>query len=131
MLTRQIQLVDGKASDIGKAIREQWRAQQQRAKWIVDNPQMRSIIAGYDAKLTEHWSDRHVQMVEDCEGLDESELKARGLKLLRWTHEEAPTQVEPIAHDWHGHYYVRGTYQVLAIDLEVGWHPNYLKLLEE
>lgn len=131
MLIRQIGLVDGRASDINKAIREQWRAKEQRSKWIVDNPQMRSTIVSYDTQLTERWSDRHVQMTEDCADLDPSEVRAKGLELLRWTHEHAPNQVEPIAHDWNGHYYVRGTYQVLAIGLQVGWHPDYLKLLKE
>lgn len=131
MLYRQIALVDGKASDVAKAVREQWRAKEQRSKWIIDQPQMRSKIAGYDAKLTEHWSDRHVQMVESCEDLDASQVRAKGLELLRWTHESAPNQVEPIAPSWQGHYYVRGTYQVLAIDLQVGWHADYRTLLKE
>lgn len=131
MLYRQIELVGGKPSDVTKAVREQWRAKEQRAKWITDNPQMRSKIATYDAKLTEHWSDRHVRMTEDCEGLDPAQVQAQGLDLLRWTHDFAPNQVEPIAPSWQGHYYVRGTYQVLAIDLQVGWHADYRKLLKE
>ena len=131
MLYRQIGLVGGRPSDIAKAVREEWRAKEQRAKWIVDNPGMRSKIDGYDAKLTEHWADRHAELAEDCEELDESEVKAKGLELLRWTHKDAPSQVEPIAPSWNGHYYIRGTYQVLAIDLQVGWHPDYRKLLEE
>ncbi|MGY2172866.1 ABC-three component system protein [Pseudomonas gingeri] len=131
MLYRQIALVDGKGSDVSRAVREQWRAKEQRSKWIVDNPQMRSKIAGYDSKLTEYWSDRHVQMAEDCEDLDASQVRAKGLELLRWTHEFAPNQVEPISPSWQGHYYVRGTFQVLAIDLQVGWHADYRKLLKD
>ncbi|RMU02066.1 hypothetical protein ALP36_101751, partial [Pseudomonas syringae pv. coriandricola] len=130
MLYRQIALVGGKGSDVSRAVREQWRAKEQRSKWIIDNPQMRSKIAGYDAKLTEHWSDRHVQMAEDCEDLDADQVRAKGLELLRWTHAFAPNQVEPIAPSWQGHYYVRGTFQVLAIDLQVGWHADYRKLLK-
>ncbi|RMO45376.1 hypothetical protein ALQ40_03362 [Pseudomonas syringae] len=131
MLYRQIALVGGKGSDVSRAVREQWRAKEQRSKWIIDNPQMRSKIAGYDAKLTEHWSDRHVQMAEDCEDLDADQVRAKGLELLRWTHAFAPNQVEPIAPSWQGHYYVRGTFQVLAIDLQVGWHADYRKLLKD
>ncbi len=129
MLYRQIELVGGKPSDMQKAVREEWRAKMQRAKWIVDNPSMRSKIAGYDTKLTEQWSDRHSEMADDCEGLNEGEIEALGLELLRWSHKEAPTQVEPISRSWNGHYYVRGTYQVLAIDLLVGWHADYRKRL--
>ena len=28
-------------------------------------------------------------------------------------------------------YYIRGSYQVLAIGLQVGWHPHYKALLQE
>lgn len=131
MLYRQIDLVRGKPSDVTRAVREQWRASQQRAKWIVDKPQMRSKIVSYDAKLTEYWSDLHIRMKEDCEGLDPSEIEAKGLELLRWTHDHAPKDVEPIAPSWSGHYYVRGTYQVLAIDRLVGWHVDFLNLLKD
>ncbi len=131
MLTRQIELVNGRPSDIAKAIRAQWRAKEQRSSWINSNPQMRSIIASYDSVLTERWSDRHIQMVEDCADIEPAQVQAKGLELLRWTHELAPNQVEPIAHGWSAHYYVQGTYQVLAIDLHVGWHADYLKLLKD
>ncbi|MBE8717109.1 hypothetical protein C4F51_07890 [Cellvibrio sp. KB43] len=131
MLTRQIELVNGRPSDIAKAIRAQWRAKEQRSSWINNNPQMRSTIASYDSVLTERWSDRHTQMVEDCADVEQAQVEARGLELLRWTHELAPNQVEPIAHGWSAHYYIQGTYQVLAIDLHVGWHADYLKLLKD
>jgi hypothetical protein len=131
LLTRQIALVNGRPSDIAKAIRAQWRAKEQRSSWITNNPEMRSKIAGYDTVLTERWSDRHTQMVEDCAELEPAQVAHKGLELLRWTHENAPTQVEPIARGWTAHYYVQGTFQVLAIDLRVGWHANYMKLLKD
>ncbi|WP_256587731.1 ABC-three component system protein [Pseudomonas sp. GW531-T4] len=131
MLYRQIALVGGKPSDISKAVREQWRAVNQRAKWILEKPQLRSKIASYDAKLQESWSDIHTRMVEDCEACSSEEIASMGLDVLRWTHDSAPKEVEPISSSWSGHYYVRGTYQLLAIDLKVGWHAQYLKLLKE
>jgi hypothetical protein len=130
-LARQIKLVDGTRSDHSRAIREEWKAREQRSKWLNSNPAMASVIKEYDSILEEHWSDRHSQMAEGCAELDEREKCASGLKILRWTHEEAPQVVRPIAESWNGAYYVRGSYQVLAIDLQVGWHPDYKKLLAE
>lgn len=129
MLARQIDLVKGKASDLEKAIREEWKAREQRARWVDGNPAMAAKINDYDLVLREHWSDRHTQMVEDCAELDDGQRCGSGLKLLRWTHNEAPTTVRPIAEGWGAAYYVRGTYQVLAINLKVGWHPDYVTLL--
>jgi hypothetical protein len=129
MLARQIQLVEGKTSDLSKAIREEWKAREQRAKWVNGSPAMAATINEYDLLLEEHWSDRHGQMVEECAELDHKEKCQSGLKILRWTHEDAPGAVRPIAQGWNAAYYVRGSYQVLAIDLKVGWHADYTKLL--
>jgi hypothetical protein len=130
MLARQIELVEGKPSDLEKAIREEWKAREQRARWVASNPAMAAKIIDYDLVLGEHWSDRHTQMVEECAELEAGEKCVAGLKLLRWTHNDAPTTVRPIAESWGAAYYVRGSYQVLAINLNVGWHPDYKTLLE-
>lgn len=131
MLIRQIKLVEGKRSDQAKAMREEWKAREQRSKWLRDNPAMASVIHEHDLVLIEHWSDRHSQMVEDCAELDNTHKCDSGLNLLRWTHNEAPSVVRPVVDKWNAAYYVRGSYQVLAIDLEVGWHPEYRTLLKE
>jgi hypothetical protein len=131
MLARQVKLVAGKPSDLSKAIREEWKAREQRAKWLDGSPAMAATINDYDIVLKEHWSDRHGQMAEECAELDQTAKCKSGLKILRWTHEDAPTVVRPIAQGWSAAYYVRGSYQVLAIDLKVGWHADYAKLLGE
>lgn len=129
MLTRQIRLVLGKPSDLSKAIREEWKAREQRSKWINEKPSMATVIGEYDRVLQEHWSDRHGQMVEDCDGVEDSHKCAAGLTILRWSHEVAPSVVRPIAEGWNVPYYVRGSYQILAINLTVGWHADYFVLL--
>ncbi|HEU5207978.1 MAG TPA: ABC-three component system protein [Longimicrobiales bacterium] len=131
MLARQISLVKGAQSDLGRAIREEWRARQQRSKWTNDNPRMRSVIGEYDRILTEHWSDKHERLREECAELDEDGKCSKGLLLLRWSHDDAPQVIRPIADEWKAAFYVRGSFQVLAINREVGWHPDYLDLLRD
>lgn len=130
MLARQIDLVKGKPFDLTRAIREEWKAREQRGRWVTSNPAMRSKVTNYDQVLCEHWADRHDEMVETCDGLDVEARCAAGLKLLRWTHNEAPNAVQQIAQGWVAPYYVRGSYQVLAINLRVGWHPDFDSLLK-
>lgn len=129
MLARQIELVKGKSFDLKRAIREEWKAREQRGRWTAGNPAMKAKITAYDHVLHEHWLDRHDEMVEACVELDTDGKRAFGLDLLRWTHNEAPKTVQPIAVGWGAPYYVRGSYQVLAINLKVGWHPNYRTML--
>ena len=126
-LIAQIDLVKGRDSDKTKAIREEWRAREQRSKWVLKNPGMSSTIHEYDVLLKEYWEDKHLAMCENCENSDESKKCNEGLELLRWTHNDAPNQIRPIAEDWSSAYYVRGSYQVLAINLTIGWHPDYIE----
>jgi len=129
MLTRQIALVKGSDSDVDRAIREEWRARSQRARWTNENPALGAMINDYDAVLTEHWQDRHDEMSESCADLEDDAKCTSGLDLLRWTHNAAPTTVRSIQEGFAAAYYVRGSYQVLAISLQVGWHPDFKVLL--
>ncbi|NUJ81678.1 hypothetical protein HUN39_16925 [Methylocystis sp. FS] len=125
MLARQIELVKGKSFDLKRAIREEWKAREQRGRWAAGNPAMKAKITAYDHVLREHWSDRHDEMADACAALEDDKKCASGLELLRWTHNEAPITIRPIAEGWGAAYYVRGSYQVLAINLQVGWHPDF------
>ncbi|UZK68788.1 hypothetical protein OKW76_12160 [Sphingomonas sp. S1-29] len=129
MLTRQIALVKGRDSDVDRAIREEWRARSQRARWTNENPALGAMINDYDLVLTEHWQDRHDEMSESCVDLEDDTKCTSGLDLLRWTHNSAPTAVRSIQEGFAAAYYVRGSYQVLAISLQVGWHPDFKVLL--
>lgn len=129
MLARQIELVKGEKFDLQRAIREEWRAREQRARWLSSNPAMAAKITNYDFVLREYWSDKHAEMVQGCEAASDDWKCESGLRLLRWTHNDAPMSIRPIASGWDAAYYVRGSYQVLAINLTVGWHPDYLGLL--
>lgn len=131
MLARQVRLVSDRSSDLTRAIREEWKAREQRARWVTANSAMAATITDYDLVLEEYWADRHMQMSEDCAGLQHQHKCAEGLKILRWTHEQAPLVIRPIAEGWTAPYYVRGSYQVLAINLTVGWHPDFVDLLGE
>lgn len=129
-LIAQIDLVKGRESDKTKAIREEWRAREQRSKWVRKNPGLSATIYEYDVLLKEYWEDKYLAMCENCESSDESQKCNEGLELLRWTHNEAPNQIRPIAEEWSSAYYVRGSYQVLAINLTIGWHPDYIEHLK-
>lgn len=125
MLTRQIQLVKGLPTDVKKAIREEWRARAQRSRWLDDNAANRTKIDIYDRVLKEHWSDLHGAAKENCANQGAAAKEKAGLEILRWSHNEAPNNVRPIDAGYNGSYYVRGSLQILAVNLEVGWHPDY------
>lgn len=131
MISRQLQLVGATMGEVQAAEREEWRARSQRHKWINERVDMAVRIHRYDLLLVETWGDKHSVMVETHANTHEEEKRASGLEIFRWSYSQAHAQIPPFAHNWNTSYYVRGSYQVLAVEQEVGWHPDYRTLLAE
>ena len=131
MISRQLQLVGGTMRDVQAAEREEWRARSQRHKWLNERIDMAVRIDRYDQLLVEAWGDKHCVMVETHANATEDAKRASGLDIFRWSFTLAHAQIPPFARNWNTSYYVRGSYQVLAVEQEVGWHPDYRVLLSE
>ncbi|MCR9256696.1 MAG: hypothetical protein NXI16_11450 [Alphaproteobacteria bacterium] len=129
MIEKQISLVDGSSSELSRAIREEWRARETRSAWSTENPSRHDLILRYDERLTEEWADRHTEICEQCDGASDDEAKAKGHALLKWSHFDAPNDIESIAATVTAPYYVRGSFQVLSTTGRVGWHPDFRTLL--
>lgn len=129
LLERQIQLVDGGPSRVLRAVRDRWRARNQRRRWTDEDASLVPDLKAYDDLLKEAWGDRHGPMCDDCYGRDDDERRQRGLEVLEWAHASAPMGVRPPRPNWSEAFYVRGMLQQFADDLEVGWHPDYLEHL--
>jgi hypothetical protein len=128
-LTRQIQLVGGGEKRITRAARDRWRARSQRGRWLEERLSNISELKRFDASLEEAWNDRHEQLQEDCTA-GHKEPKSGGLELLDWSYDKAPVQLPPIRPNWRMPYLVHGSYQQMAEELVVGWHPVYRTLLD-
>lgn len=131
LIAKQLRLVDATKTEIRIAEREEWRARSQRHKWISERVDMAARITLYDLLLVEAWKDKHSLMVEKNEAATDAQKRSAGLDIFRWSFDEAKMQVAPFAKNWSADYYVRGSYQFLAVDLKVGWHPEFETLLRD
>ena len=129
LIAKQLQLVDATKTEIRIAEREEWRARSQRHKWLSERVDMATRISIYDLLLVEAWEDKHALMTEQTEIATDAQKRSAGLEIFRWSFNDAKAQIAPFANNWSADYYVRGCYQFLAVDLKVGWHPDFRALL--
>lgn len=129
MMERQIELVQGGNSRIQRAKIARWRAMNQRSRWIDEDFSRAATLADFDQQLIEEWKDLFGPMRDDCEGEPEHALCEQGRILLDWSHKDAPNQIPAIVQNWTQPFLVRGSYQELANEKKVGWHPEFEKRL--
>lgn len=128
MIVKQIDLVGGSADELRRSVENEWRARETRSRWAKESPLKRDAIIRYDARLEQEWREYYVDMRSKCDGQSLADKVNEGRVLLRWSHFEAHKGIEPIA-PAISPTYLRGSYQVLSITGQVGWHPDFRKLL--
>ena len=130
MIATQLELVNCGKAEIQSAQQEEWKARSQRHKWMTERADMAVRIDQYDRYLVQEWRYRHQLMAEQNQSGPEEKKRDAGLEVFRWSFNQANQQVDHFAQNWSASYYVRGSYQVLAVEMSVGWHPDYETLLK-
>ena len=130
VLVRQIELVEGGEYFIERAKQERWKARGQRDSWLSEQCSVAERLVNFDKGLLAEWQDHFIPFSKQ-EKLDEDAEKVRGQELFKWAFHDAWQEVPPIQPEWRTPYLVRGTYQELANQRAVGWHPRFLELLEK
>lgn len=130
-MEKQIDLVDGGFSRKKRAALARWRARNQRERWISEDILSAFELEEYDKTLHEAWSNRHGPMKDDLLIKPEELCRQKGLELLDWADLDSHLHINPIRSEWRQHFLIHGSFQQMAEELRVGWHPNYKELLSD
>jgi hypothetical protein len=125
MMRMQIELVNGGNGRTTRAKTARWKSRNQRQKWLEQDVSMASRLNEFDQKLVDAWLDQHGPMCDDTLQSGEEAKQRAGCKLLDWSHNEAPLWAVAIGTAPAPTYVTQGTYQDLADQLFVGWHPEF------
>lgn len=124
---KQLNLIGVNQNRIFHAIRNYYRAFEQRSRWIREELLYVGELDRYESRLVEEW-DLQFQQMRDAlgdEAAEEAKLRA-AQDLYKWvetkTHPHIRSAVTEPAIS-------RGTYQMLADDLRVGWHSEFRERL--
>lgn len=125
---KQLNLIDVNVRRRLHAITNYYRASEQRSLWVREQLLCAGELERYDTRLNEEWDIRFHQMKDELgdDTVDQAIIGA-GKDLYKWvetgTHHPIRTAVtEPSI--------ARGTYQIMADALRVGWHPEFRTLLQ-
>jgi len=110
------------------AIRNYYRAFEQRSRWMRENLLYVGELDRYEERLVEEWDLLFQQMRDDLgDDAAEDEMTRAAQGLYKWVEAGAH---DPIRRGVTEPAIARGTYQMLADDLRVGWHLEFRERLQ-
>ncbi|BCT67392.1 ABC-three component system protein [Nitrosospira sp. NRS527] len=122
LFVKQIEMVTDNAKRIGFAIRDYFRAYEQRARWLRQDIVLGLELDKYERRLVEEWELIYENMRDELgDATTESVMKTAGQTLLQW----AETNLVPIRPSVTAEFVSRGSLHMLADVGRVGWHPRF------
>lgn len=108
------------------AIRDYYRAFTQRSKWAREDLLLVGELDRYEQRLREEWTIQFARVGDDMGELAEEEAKRRfARRVFAWMEDCRISIRARVTHE----SMVRGSLHMLADDLRVGWHPEFVARL--
>jgi CRP-like cAMP-binding protein len=118
----QLRRVNVGTQRIEWAIRDYYRASEQRSKWAREKLTLDGEVEQYEQDLIEAWQPRFATMVDNLPTPCDEKIKAAsGQKLYQWAEQDALLPLRSLAQRFLTH----GSFHILANRHAVGWHPEF------
>jgi len=118
---RQLRKIELGGPRVEFAIRDYYRASEQRSRWARDELLLDGELENYEQELTEAWQPRHAAIVDEAESASAEAKVALGQSVFKWAEQEASFPLRSVRERFLTH----GSYHILANRFAVGWHPDY------
>jgi len=122
VFVRQLELIQAGKRRIAAAVRDYYRAFEQRSRWLRNELLLVGELEKYERRLAEEWELVFEAMRDDVgpDGAEEAKL-ASARQVLAWA-ERALIPIRPRVTE---PFVTRGSYHMLADEIRVGWHPDF------
>jgi hypothetical protein len=119
---RQLEIIKAGKRRIAAAIRDYYRAFEQRSRWLRDDLVVGLDLHQYEKRLAEEWELIFDAMRDDLGDNATNEAKEEAAReVLKWAERETvpirPNVTEP--------FVSRGSLHMLADEVKIGWHPEF------
>lgn len=123
---RQLRMIAASSRTIEWAIRDYYKAFEQRARWVREDLLLDTELERYEHRLVEEWDRYHSRVREQLHSASTEEEKIRaGKRVYEWS-QDAELFIRPKC---TAPFVVRGSLHMLANEKRVGWHPEFLERL--
>jgi hypothetical protein len=129
IFSRQLTLLEISKRRIFFAMRDYYRAFTQRSRWLRDELLFVGDLTRYEQTLIEEWEIHFEEMKEHLsENSTEEEKKNLARELYKWIEKGELPKIRPrVTEPWIS----RGSYQMLANELNVGWHVEFKERIDD
>jgi len=125
---KQLRRIKIGAARVEYAIRDFYRASEQRSRWLRQDLLVDGELEKYEQELTEAWQPRFASMVDGLPEPCSPDAKvAGGQQLFKWAEQEASFPLRTVRERFLTH----GSYHILSNRNVVGWHPEFATPPEE
>lgn len=123
---KQLEIIVAGKRRIAAAIRDYYRAYEQRSRWLRDDLVIDIDLHKYEKRLIEEWELIFQAMCDELGDAETNEVKAKAARsVLSWAEKTTipirPNVTEP--------FVTRGSLHMLADEMRIGWHPDFRDLL--
>jgi hypothetical protein len=125
IFVHQIELTKASKERIFAAVRDYYRAFEQRSRWLREDLLFVGDLNKYERHLVEEWELAFAAMKDKCGDAATEQAKERLARdLLEWAEQVAPARVN-IRPRVTEPFVTRGSLHMLADTMQIGWHPEF------
>lgn len=123
---KQLEIIDAGRRRVASAIRDFYRAYEQRSRWVREDLVVTLDISRYEKRLAEEWENVFDAVCDEVgEAVSDAERKAAARLVLQWA-ERASIPIRPGVTE---PFLCRGSLHMIADEGRIGWHPDFRVLL--
>lgn len=123
---KQLEIIDAGRRRVASAIRDFYRAYEQRSRWVREDLVVTLDIRRYEKRLAEEWENIFDAVCDEVgDAASNVERKAAARSVLQWA-ERASIPIRPGVTE---PFLCRGSLHMIADEGRIGWHPDFRTLL--
>lgn len=119
---RQLEIIAAGKRRIAAAVRDYYRAFEQRSRWLRNDLVLIGDLSQYERRLVEEWELIFEAVKDDLGTAVGEEAKQKAARsVLKWA-ESASLPIRPRVTE---PFVTRGSLHMLADEVRIGWHPDF------